>query len=277
MVAVPEAGTLHDEVGTWKAVVDADTGQILGAALLGCNAGGVISALHMAMLGGLCCQQFRSRRCRSASAEACARTASSCTRCTSAGHPHPERRPTTRTVPRPDASWASSARPRCSRGTPASPPAAAAPTPGRHPGGSARPVRTGPPERYRSRSPAAARGTGCARTGRAGRSAAGARRRSSPHSATPATSRDPRGRNVPPDRLSRSRPARAARGRRRRGGRERAAVRSCGRPLGEQRPLGYPAARTHHVGPLNPLLRLDSVEVSGATSLRYSACRCASR
>ncbi|ONI92138.1 hypothetical protein ALI22I_05940 [Saccharothrix sp. ALI-22-I] len=59
MVAVPEAGTLHDEVGTWKAVVDADTGQILGAALLGCNAGGVISALHMAMLGGLCCQQFR--------------------------------------------------------------------------------------------------------------------------------------------------------------------------------------------------------------------------
>src|SRR3954466_15956690 len=43
----------------WKAVVDADTDLILGAALLGHNAGEVISTLQMAMLGGLRYQQVR--------------------------------------------------------------------------------------------------------------------------------------------------------------------------------------------------------------------------
>lgn len=59
VAAIPRAKTLHDTVGTWKAVVDADTGQILGAALLGHNAGEVLSALQMAMLGGLRYQQVR--------------------------------------------------------------------------------------------------------------------------------------------------------------------------------------------------------------------------
>jgi pyruvate/2-oxoglutarate dehydrogenase complex dihydrolipoamide dehydrogenase (E3) component len=57
--AIPRAKTLHDKTGTWKAVVDADTDLILGAALLGRNAGEVISALQMAMLGGLPYQQVR--------------------------------------------------------------------------------------------------------------------------------------------------------------------------------------------------------------------------
>jgi pyruvate/2-oxoglutarate dehydrogenase complex dihydrolipoamide dehydrogenase (E3) component len=51
--AIPRAKTLHDTTGTWKAVVDADTDLILGAALLGHNAGEVISTLQIAMLGGL--------------------------------------------------------------------------------------------------------------------------------------------------------------------------------------------------------------------------------
>jgi pyruvate/2-oxoglutarate dehydrogenase complex dihydrolipoamide dehydrogenase (E3) component len=53
------AKTLHDTTGTWKAVVDADTDLILGAALLGHNAGEVISTLQIAMLGGLSYQQVR--------------------------------------------------------------------------------------------------------------------------------------------------------------------------------------------------------------------------
>jgi pyruvate/2-oxoglutarate dehydrogenase complex dihydrolipoamide dehydrogenase (E3) component len=57
--AIPRAKTLHDTTGTWKAVVDADTDLILGAALLGHNAGEVISALQMAMLGGLPYQRVR--------------------------------------------------------------------------------------------------------------------------------------------------------------------------------------------------------------------------
>jgi pyruvate/2-oxoglutarate dehydrogenase complex dihydrolipoamide dehydrogenase (E3) component len=51
--AIPRAKTFHDTTGTWKAVVDADTDLILGAALLGHNAGEVISTLQMAMLGAL--------------------------------------------------------------------------------------------------------------------------------------------------------------------------------------------------------------------------------
>ncbi len=57
--AIPRTKTLHDTTGTWKAVVDADTDLILGGALLGHNAGEVISTLQMAMLGGLPYQQVR--------------------------------------------------------------------------------------------------------------------------------------------------------------------------------------------------------------------------
>ena len=57
--AIPRAKTLHDTTGTWKAVMDADTNLILGAALLGHNAGEVISTLQMAILGGLRYQQVR--------------------------------------------------------------------------------------------------------------------------------------------------------------------------------------------------------------------------
>lgn len=59
VAAIPRAKTLHDKVGTWKAVIDADTGQILGAALLGHSAGEVISALQIAMLGRLHYRQVR--------------------------------------------------------------------------------------------------------------------------------------------------------------------------------------------------------------------------
>lgn len=57
--AVPRSKTLHETTGTWKAVIDADTDLILGAALLGHDAGEVIAALQMAMLGGLRYQQVR--------------------------------------------------------------------------------------------------------------------------------------------------------------------------------------------------------------------------
>lgn len=57
--AIPRAKTLHESVGAWKAVVDADTDRILGAALLGHDAGEVVSAVQMAMLGGLRYQQVR--------------------------------------------------------------------------------------------------------------------------------------------------------------------------------------------------------------------------
>jgi pyruvate/2-oxoglutarate dehydrogenase complex dihydrolipoamide dehydrogenase (E3) component len=59
VASIPQAETLRDTVGTWKAVVDADTDRILGAALLGHNSGEVISVLQMAMLAGLRYQQVR--------------------------------------------------------------------------------------------------------------------------------------------------------------------------------------------------------------------------
>ena len=59
MAAIPRAKTLHDTVGAWKAVVDADTDQILGAALRGQGAGEVISTVQVAMLGGLSYHQVR--------------------------------------------------------------------------------------------------------------------------------------------------------------------------------------------------------------------------
>ena len=57
--AIPRAKTPHDKLGTWKAVVDADSDAMLGVALLGHNAGEVISAVQLAMLGGLRYQQVR--------------------------------------------------------------------------------------------------------------------------------------------------------------------------------------------------------------------------
>ncbi len=57
--AIPRAKTLHESVGIWKAAVDADSDLILGAALLGHDAGEVITAVRMAMLGELRYQQVR--------------------------------------------------------------------------------------------------------------------------------------------------------------------------------------------------------------------------
>lgn len=57
--AIPRAKTVHGTVGTWKAVVDAETDQILGVALLGPDSGEVISAVQMAMLGHLPYRQVR--------------------------------------------------------------------------------------------------------------------------------------------------------------------------------------------------------------------------
>ena len=57
--AIPRARTLHDTTGMWKAVVDAETDQILGVALLSRSAGEVISAVQMAMLGRLRYQEVR--------------------------------------------------------------------------------------------------------------------------------------------------------------------------------------------------------------------------
>lgn len=59
VAAIPRAKTLHETVGVWKAIVDADNDQILGVALLGHDAGEVVSVLQMAMLGGLRYQQVR--------------------------------------------------------------------------------------------------------------------------------------------------------------------------------------------------------------------------
>jgi pyruvate/2-oxoglutarate dehydrogenase complex dihydrolipoamide dehydrogenase (E3) component len=57
--SIPRAKTLHDTTGSWKAVVDTDTDRIIGAALLGHNAGDVISTLQVAMLGDLPYQRVR--------------------------------------------------------------------------------------------------------------------------------------------------------------------------------------------------------------------------
>lgn len=57
--AIPRAKTLREPVGAWKAVLDAGTDQILGVALLGHEAGEVVSVIQMAMLGHLTYQQVR--------------------------------------------------------------------------------------------------------------------------------------------------------------------------------------------------------------------------
>ncbi len=53
VAAIPRARTLRETAGIWKAVVDARTDLILGAALLGPEAGEVITTVQMAMIGGL--------------------------------------------------------------------------------------------------------------------------------------------------------------------------------------------------------------------------------
>lgn len=58
--AIPRAKTLRYEgEGFWKAVVDARTHRILGATLLGPGASEVITAVHVAMAGGLTYEELR--------------------------------------------------------------------------------------------------------------------------------------------------------------------------------------------------------------------------
>jgi pyruvate/2-oxoglutarate dehydrogenase complex dihydrolipoamide dehydrogenase (E3) component len=53
MAAVPRARTNRATRGFMKALVDPDSGQILGFTMLGSGAGEVTTAVQMAMLGGL--------------------------------------------------------------------------------------------------------------------------------------------------------------------------------------------------------------------------------
>ena len=57
--AIPRAKTLREPIGEWKAVVDAETDEILGASLLGHEAGEVVAVVQMAMLGHLTYRQVR--------------------------------------------------------------------------------------------------------------------------------------------------------------------------------------------------------------------------
>lgn len=57
--AIPRSRTLNMSTGMWKAVIDADSEEILGVAILGHAGGEVIAAVQMAMLGGLRYQQVR--------------------------------------------------------------------------------------------------------------------------------------------------------------------------------------------------------------------------
>ena len=57
--AVPRAKTLGRTEGFYKVIVDADTDEILGAAIIGAEASEVVTAIQMAMLGGLKWQQVR--------------------------------------------------------------------------------------------------------------------------------------------------------------------------------------------------------------------------
>lgn len=56
---VPRAKTRHQATGGWKVVVDAATDRILGVSLLGPDSGEVVTAVQMAMLGGLTYRQVR--------------------------------------------------------------------------------------------------------------------------------------------------------------------------------------------------------------------------
>ncbi|MET0133375.1 MAG: FAD-dependent oxidoreductase [Kibdelosporangium sp.] len=50
---IPRAQTMRDTDGLWKAVVEAGTDRILGASLLGPQAGEVITVVHLAMMAGI--------------------------------------------------------------------------------------------------------------------------------------------------------------------------------------------------------------------------------
>ncbi len=56
--AVARAIETGDTRGMMKAVLDAKTGKILGASILGTEGGEVVSVLQMAMLGGITWQQI---------------------------------------------------------------------------------------------------------------------------------------------------------------------------------------------------------------------------
>ncbi|MFF4889353.1 dihydrolipoyl dehydrogenase family protein [Micromonospora chersina] len=53
VAAIPRARTLRQTTGLWKAVIDSHTDRILGAALLGAEAGEVITSVQLAMLAGM--------------------------------------------------------------------------------------------------------------------------------------------------------------------------------------------------------------------------------
>ena len=53
MNAVARALEVNESRGLMKAIVDADTGQILGAAILGLEGGEIMTVLQMAMMGQL--------------------------------------------------------------------------------------------------------------------------------------------------------------------------------------------------------------------------------
>lgn len=53
VAAVPRARTLGQTEGVWKAVLDRNTGRILGVALLGTEASEAIAVVQVAMLAGL--------------------------------------------------------------------------------------------------------------------------------------------------------------------------------------------------------------------------------
>ena len=57
--AVPRAKTLGRTEGFYKIVIDADTDEILGAAIIGAEASEVVTSVQMAMLGGLTWRQVR--------------------------------------------------------------------------------------------------------------------------------------------------------------------------------------------------------------------------
>lgn len=53
MSSVARAMEMNETRGFMKAVVDADTDRILGAAVLGVEGGEVVSVIQVAMMGGL--------------------------------------------------------------------------------------------------------------------------------------------------------------------------------------------------------------------------------
>jgi pyruvate/2-oxoglutarate dehydrogenase complex dihydrolipoamide dehydrogenase (E3) component len=59
MTSVARALEVDETRGFIKAVVDADTGRILGAAVLGLEGGEIAAQLQLAMMGGLTCDRLR--------------------------------------------------------------------------------------------------------------------------------------------------------------------------------------------------------------------------